>query len=180
MAAVGFELRVGGRVWLDGRGWEVAELDGATVRLLGDGRLRPVSVASLASAFAVDPVEGPTLADGQPWTVLAVVLAALSSKQRDALQRQVAVLRQVLEPPAGDDRPVADRYGAAAAQLGVTRRTLERQLARLREQGPAGLVDARKLQDLRRTVDPRWDVACREVLDSFTSRSNPTMQTVID
>jgi hypothetical protein len=26
MSASGFELRVGGRVWLDGQGWEVAEL----------------------------------------------------------------------------------------------------------------------------------------------------------
>jgi putative transposase len=180
MSAAGFELHVGGRVWLDGQGWEVAELNGATVRLLGDGRLRTVSVASLANAFADDPKPGPNPSDDQCWTVPAVVLAALSTKQRDALQRRVATLRQVLDPPAGDDRPVSERYTAGAAQLGVSRRTLERQLARLRDQGPAGLVDARKLQDLRRTVDPRWDVACREVLDSYTSRSNPTMQTVID
>ncbi|GAA1436009.1 helix-turn-helix domain-containing protein [Microlunatus lacustris] len=180
MTAAGFELRVGVRVWLDGQGWEVAELDGATVRLLANGRLRTVSVASLANAFADDPAPGPRPSDDQSWKVPAVVLAALSTKQRDALQRQVAVLRQVLEPPSGDDRPVAERYAAAAAELGISRRTLQRQLARLREQGPAGLVDARKLQDLRRTVDPRWDVVCREILDSYTSRSNPTMQTVID
>ena len=180
MPTVGFELRVGGRVWVDGQGWEVADLDGATVRLLSGGRLRTVSVASLASALNDDPELEQHASDESAWTVPAVVLAALSTKQRDALQRRVATLRHVLEPPPGDDRPMSERYTAAAAELGVSRRTLERQLARLRDQGPAGLVDARKLQDLRRTVDLRWDVACREVLTSFTSRSNPTMQTVID
>jgi hypothetical protein len=45
MTEAGFELRVGGRVWLDGHGWEVAELDGATVRLLADGR-QPTSFST--------------------------------------------------------------------------------------------------------------------------------------
>jgi hypothetical protein len=54
----GFDLRVGGRVWLDGRGWEVPELTGYSARLLREGCLRTVSIASLAtSEDASDPAE---------------------------------------------------------------------------------------------------------------------------
>lgn len=51
---------------------------------------------------------------------------------------------------------------------------------RLLELGPVGLVDARLLQDARRTVDPQWDSTCSEVLSSFVNEwSNPTKQSVI-
>jgi hypothetical protein len=83
-------------------------------------------------------------------------------------------LRQLLEPSVDDGRSVAERYAAAAAEFGLTRRTLERQLARFRVHGPTGLVDARKLRDVRRTVDSRWDDVCREVLASYSGRLNPT------
>lgn len=40
-----FEVRVGSRIWLDGQGWEVAELDGAAVRLRGANTVRTVSLS---------------------------------------------------------------------------------------------------------------------------------------
>jgi transposase InsO family protein len=107
-------------------------------------------------------------------------MASLTTKEQRVLERQIKVLRQLVEPAAGDDCTVAERYEMAAVGLGVTRRTLERQLARFRAHGPSGLVDARKLRDARRTVDPRWDEICRNVLASYSGRSNPTRQRVID
>ena len=53
---------------------------------------------------------------------------------------------------------MAERYAAAAAELGVTRRTLERQLARLREQG-----DLYKLPGVGETIV--WAQALLELGD---------------
>jgi len=179
-ADAGFELRVGGRVWLDGQGWEVAELTGSTVRLIADGRLRTVSVTSLIGDDQIGEEEVQASRTEDLWTVPAVVLAGLTTRQRDVLGQKLRALRALMEPEHGDDRSVGERYEATAAELGVTRRTIERQLVRLKEHGPAGLVDVRKLREVRRSVDPRWDSICREVLNSYTNRSNPTMQSVID
>lgn len=62
----------------------------------------------------------------------------------------------------------------------MSRRTWQRQAARLQELGPAGLVDGRVVQDDRPSVDPRWDEACRGVLASVVNASNPTRQYVIN
>ena len=82
-------------------------------------RFRHILEAKRA-AYLRDPALEPRTSDDQAWTVPAVVLAALSTKQRDALQRQVAVLRQVLEPlsrrrPLGR-RPLRRRGRGAGCQ----------------------------------------------------------------
>lgn len=46
----GLELRVSGRVWLDGQGWPVSELTGSAVRLTSGGAARTVSVTGLLDA----------------------------------------------------------------------------------------------------------------------------------
>lgn len=38
-AARDLQLRVGGRLWLDGQGWEIAEITGSTVRLIAGDQL---------------------------------------------------------------------------------------------------------------------------------------------
>lgn len=177
-AARDLQLRVGGRLWLDGQGWEIAEITGSTVRLIAGDQLRVVSITSLLDATADLPDE-PEPEDGL-FAIPALVLASLTTAERSALESQVRVLRRLLGPDPGDDRSVAQRYEAASSELGVTRRTLERQLSKFRQFGPSGLVDARKLRDVRRSVDPRWDETCREVLASYVGRSNPTRQRVID
>lgn len=181
MSSAGFDLRVGGRVWLDGQGWEVAELTGDSARLLREGCLRTVSIASLAtSGDAGGPAETVDGLADDLWSIPSVVLAGLSTRQRDALAKKLATLRMLLEPGADDQRGLGQRYEDTAQELGTTRRTLERQVARLVKLGPAGLVDTRLLQQVRRTVDPRWDSICLQVLASFTNASNPTKQAVID
>lgn len=177
-AAPDLQLRVGGRLWLDGQGWEIAEITGSTVRLIADGQLRMVSVTSLLNVFAdvLDEAEP----EDRLFAIPALVLASLTTAERSALESQVGVVRRLLQPDPDDERSVAQRFEAASSELGVTRRTLERQLSRFRQFGPSGLVDARKLRDVRRSVDPRWDEICREVLTSHGGRSNPTRQRVID
>ena len=177
-AASDLQLQAGGRLWLDGQGWEVAEISGATVRLIASGQLRTVSVSSLLDVSA-DVAAEPEPVD-ELFAIPSLVLASLSTAERAALESQVGVLRRLLDPDPGDERTVGQRYEAATVELGVTRRTLERQVSRFRQFGPAGLVDARKLRDVRRSVDPRWDEICSEVLASYSGRSNPTRQRVID
>ena len=86
---------------------------------------------------------------------------------------------QLLDPVAPSDirrwaqgmqYPNPLHYDDEAAALGVSRRTLQRQAARLLELGPAGLVDSRLLQQSRRSVDPRWDSACLDVLAAHRAR----------
>lgn len=178
--AVDVEVQVGSRIWFDGQGWEVAAIDGTTVRLLSNGSIRTIGIGQLLVSRIDPPDTEEPGKDDDRWTIPAVVLAGLSTRQQEALASRVVALREVLEPDVDDDRSVAERYASAAAQLGVTRRTLERQLARFRQFGPAGLVDTRMLRDVRRGVDPRWDAICVSVLASYTNRSNPTMQAVID
>lgn len=147
-------LKVGGRIWLDGQGWEVAEFTGSTVRLISGDQLRTVSVTSLLSASTDGAEEAAP--DDDLFAIPSLALASLTTAEKAALDLQVGVLRRLLQPDPNDDRSLAERYEAASLELGVTRRTLERQLARLRQAGPAGLIDARKLRDARRSVDPRW------------------------
>ena len=176
----GLELRVGGRLWLDGQGWEVAELTGTSARLQDGDTVRTVSI-SLLVGRAVDRPEQTEPADAsRTWDVPAVLMAGLSSAQQSSLTARLAALRRVLEPNAGDERGILQRYEDEAATLGVSRRTLQRQASRLLELGPAGLVDARLLQQSRRSVDPRWDSACLEVLAAHVNASNPTRQAVIE
>lgn len=120
MTAGSVELRVGGRVWFDGQGWEIAELDGATARLLSNGRLRAVSITSLLTVRQVDLPDDSAEPDDLS-TIPAVVVAGLSTRQRSELQRRVELLRQLIDPLEDDDRSVADRYAKTAAQLGVTK-----------------------------------------------------------
>ena len=99
---------MGGRVWLDGQGWEVAELTGTTVRLIADGRLRTVRATSRIRNDQV----GDELPDSRPedlWTVPAVVLAGLCTRQRDVLTRKLRVMRGLVEPEVGDERSVSER-----------------------------------------------------------------------
>ena len=185
MTAGSVEFKAGDRVWYDGQGWEVSQLADGFVRLTAGGRIRAVSIGSLLEGLhhevdhSTEPASQHPAERDDLWTTPAVILAGLSTKQRGALEAKLAVLRRLLEPEDGDDRSLGQRYDAVAAETGVSRRTLERQVARVTELGPAGLIDTRMLRDVRRGVDPRWDSACLAVLDSYAKASNPTKQSVI-
>lgn len=112
----GVEVRVGGRVWFDGQGWEVSELADGVVRLAtAGGRIRAVSIAALlASIHEISgPDEGDASATDQDpdmWTIPVVVLGTLSTRQRNVLEAKLAVLRRLLEPDSEDDRSLGQRY----------------------------------------------------------------------
>ena len=114
MTAGSVEVRVGGRVWFDGQGWEAAELADGVVRLASDDRIRAISIAALlASIHEIDdPAEEttPYVAYTDRWTIPAVVLAGLSTRHRDALGARLLVLRRLLETEEDDDRNLGQRY----------------------------------------------------------------------
>ena len=80
--AVDVEVQVGSRIWFDGQGWEVAAIDGTTVRLLSNGS---IGIGQLLVS-RIDP-SGTEEAgkDDDRWTIPAVVLAGLSTRQQEAL-----------------------------------------------------------------------------------------------
>lgn len=169
------EVRVGGRVWFDGEVWTVCQMDGSRVRLLNRDAYRMASIEELlADASAID---SPDDRDGPSPVLGAVALGSLTNKQRARLDEEVATLTPLL----GTSAPgVPDELLRSAAQsLGVAVRTARRRLSKLREQGPAGLIDERLLKDTRRSVDPRWDEACTRVLAEYANQSTPSKQTVI-
>ena len=83
--AVDVEVQVGSRIWFDGQGWEVAAIDGTTVRLLSNGSIRTIGIGQLLVS-RIDP-SGTEEAgkDDDRWTIPAVVLAGLSTRQQEAL-----------------------------------------------------------------------------------------------
>ena len=177
-----FEVSVGERIWLDGQGWEVVEVTGSSVRLQAGPTVRVVSIAALAEAAPAsdDPPDGDDADAASRWDVPGVLLASLTPRQQRQLLDRLQILRALSAPEPGDHRTLQERYDEAAAAAGVTRRTLQRQMARLDASGPAGLVDVRTTRDTRRSVDPRWDTICLRVLRSYRNRSNPTKQAVIE
>lgn len=99
-----FEVRVGSRVWLDGQGWDVAELDGAVVRLRTANTIRTVSLSTLARVMIDSPEPSQTPDAPGAWEIPSIVLAGLSRSQRESLAGRLEALRRVLEPDAKDDR----------------------------------------------------------------------------
>lgn len=146
---------------------ERRRLTGSNVRLTSGSSARLVSIRSLAEAAPASMDEDDTEADfGDRWEVPAVLLASLTARQHQQLLERLQVLRHISEPDPEDRRTLIERYDEAAAATGVARRTLQRQMARLAASGPAGLVDARKTRDARRSVDA--EVLTDDLDDVFT------------
>ena len=160
--------------------WEIDTFLGDQVRLRRGATVRSVSTTALLETAS--PLDEPGTGQSAPddlFTLPAVVLAALTVKQRREAERKVEELRPLLKAAPDDGRSLRQRVADRASELGVSVRTLERRLARFEDRGPAGLVDERLLKETRRAVDPAWDEACRQVLSSFVTESTPTRRTVI-
>lgn len=170
------DVRVGSRLWFDGAVWTVCRLSGATVQLTDDGQYRTVAIDDLMHhAHGIDdPSATPPARDE---TLSSTTLASLTTKQRQAIEEQFEVLGPLLA--AHEDSGRIEGLDEAAARLRISTRTVRRRLERLRQLGPAGLLDERLINQRRTSVDPRWDEACIAVLDDFTNRANPSRQTVI-
>lgn len=169
------DLRVGSRLWFDGGAWSVCEVTGAEV-MLRDSRqgYRLAAITELLGR-ARDLDAGEEDVENPNDSLSRLALSALTPKQRSVLERRLAVIAPLMEPGGSDSAALT----AAAATLGISTRTVRRQMDALRRLGPAGLIDERLLKNTRRSVDPRWDEACNSVLRSHTDRSNPSRATVI-
>lgn len=170
------EVRVGERLWFDGRAWSIASVGAVSVRLVAaDGQQRSAAVEELMqSASAADDSEETSARQS---VLGSIVLAGLTRRQRERLDREVAVFSQLLNPLVDGDASVD--VERAARELGTSTATARRRLNRFRDQGPSGLVDRRLLGETRRSIDPRWDEACLSVMASYVAASNPSRQTII-
>jgi len=174
------ELHVGGRVWFEGSMYLVQELGPQRTTLAADGRLRSVSTAEVvrhATLFSDDTDAGDQTTEGEP---LNVLLSGLTKSQRATLEGRAELVRGVLSPALEDARSMKQRCDDAAAEHGVSSRTVLRWISGYRRAGLAGLADSRMLNRYAPSVDPRWDTVCLAVLTEFTARSTPTKNVVLD
>lgn len=133
---------------------------------------------------------GAKSAGSEPVPALGPRLAALPASVRETVGERAAHIREFLtgyrsgsgqdprpgEPRPGYDpgRPLAQRTAAKARELGVNERTLRRWASAYQDSGEAGLVDTRMIAGKAPAVDPRWEHACRLIMDRDIKKSTPT------
>lgn len=169
------EVRPGASLWWSGDLWTVAALEGRSATIVRGDRTAVLDLAVLAGeARRVGPGRG---IDGDEADLMSsVVLSALGPDERRRVTEQAQVIAELLA--SRDDWAL--RSTQAAEQLGISLRTLQRQIHAFERRGAVGLVDARLTKACAPRVDPRWDHACLEVLRSHTCSSTPTRGAVID
>lgn len=165
---------VGCKLWYEGAAWTVVEVDGSHLVLRSAERLLRVHAPSLVG-IASQLAETDHAADRDELD--AIRLSSLTPKQRASLEREAGVYERLVATASNDT--VSERYEAAAAELGVSTRTAYRRGQRYLEHGLVGLVDSRLLKKRQSGVAHEWDVACRETLERYRDKSNPTRGTVI-
>lgn len=175
MSAESLNTSVGARLWYEGAAWTVVQLDGSAVLLRSADRFMRVHAPALVGVAR--PLDDPGQEEGPHTELDVVVLAGLTRAQRSSIEAEAEIYSQLVLTIS--DVPLEQRYEQAGAKLTISTRSARRRATRYAERGLAGLVDSRLLQPSHRAVAPEWDDTCREVLDAFTNRSNPTMRTVL-
>lgn len=175
------EMNVGSRVWFEGELWQIVDLSARTATVSSGSTMRRVLLNHLAASARVVTEESTAQPDRDAGLELGnVVLSSLTQQQRTQLERRAEALLAIENPDARMATERADRVAAAATELSVSKRTVQRWLTSYREAGIAGLADSRLLGLRSSGVDPRWDAACLAVLDEYTGASTPTMNVVLD
>lgn len=171
------KLSVGSEIWFDAGIWTVAELGPKTVQLMRGPHLRRVATSFVLNhAKIID--EGPAEDPAQEQEPANLALTNLTAQQQKKLNERATLVRSLLA--SNGPGSVSDRQATAAKTAGVTKRTVQRWLAAYRELGIAGLADSSLTGRYSPVIDPRWDKACVDVLDSLVSRSTPSKSAVID
>jgi transposase InsO family protein len=201
--SAGVRVGVGTRFRYDGETVEVIEMaitsTGNEVVLKDHhGRVMRLAVKELLlsdRAQVIPDSPGPSSDDDED--LAGVVLAQLSGGHRDALLERAAQIREVLtgyrsgsaemategepRPLYAPDRPLYERYADKAAELGVTRRTVQRWVRGFQRRGEAGLVTGDQLSSRQDTkVDDRWAETALEVMAEHTAESKPSRTLVIE
>lgn len=169
------EVRPGATLWWSGQLWTVAALEGRCATVVRDDRTALLDLAVLASEARTVASES-DVDDGDRDPTSSVVLAALRPEERRRVNERAQVITELLA--SREDWALRSEH--AAERLGVSLRTLQRQVRAFERRGAAGLVDARLTKAGAPRVDPRWDHACLSVLRSHTTASTPTRGAVID
>jgi hypothetical protein len=201
--SAGVRVGVGTRFRYDGETVEVIEMaitsTGNEVVLKDHhGRVMRLAVKELLlsdRAQVIPDSPGPSSDDDED--LAGVVLAQLSGGHRDALLERAAQIREVLtgyrsgsaemategepRPLYAPDRPLYERYADKAAELGVTRRTVQRWVRGFQRRGEAGLVTGDQLSSRQDTkVDDRWAETALEVMAEHTAESKLSRTLVIE
>lgn len=198
MTSAGVRVGIGTRVMFDGEVHEVIEwipsTAGTEVVLKSAIGLRRMSVVALVSdprvKLIADPGAPEPTDDEQP---AAVKLLCLSDDERRVVTQRAEHVREVLtgyrsgseqirqpdEPRAAYDPalPMCSRFESKAAELAISRRTVDRWVKAYRETGEAGLAPNRTAVPER--VDERWTETARCVMSEYTNESKPSMAAVI-
>jgi transposase InsO family protein len=203
LSGAGVRVGVGTRFRYDGETVEVIEMaitaTGNEVVLKDHhGRVMRLAVKELLlsdRAQVIPYSPGPSSDDDED--LASVVLAQLSSGQREALLERAAHIRELLtgyrsgspeiaaerepRPQYAADRPLYERYAGKAAELGVGFRTIERWVQDFRRHGEAGLVGSDQLpQRQGPKVDDRWVETALEVMGEHKGESKPSQTFVIE
>lgn len=178
-------VTTGTRIVYDGEQWTVAGIEAGRL-LLTSARGRSLLADTAAVMADLSVVVLPGAGGGGEPVACGPLLDSLPAADRAELAVRLRHLREVLtgyasgtpaaaepgEPRPGFDPslPLLDRYQAKAAELGVSRRTVQRWAAAMQESGPAGVADGRSQRgaDPLGGVDERWLAMCRLVLAEHT------------
>lgn len=174
------DLRVGSRIMYKGDPHTVVELEGTTVVLESQGYYTRVHAPSLVGwAFPLPRrrLDDETEAEAVDDSAGQVKLASIEPSEREQVEREAEVYQRLVIGAEGT--ALGRRYEEAAAELGVSPRTVRRRVDLLESHGTAGLVDDRRVAARPAGQFAVWDEACVEVLESMTYRSNPPVRQVI-
>ncbi|WNB85791.1 hypothetical protein [Cellulomonas sp. ATA003] len=111
------DVSVGARLWHQGAVWTVVEHDGAGVTLRSGEHFKVVHAPSLVGV--AEPLDDHPVEDADT-ELDAILLAALSPKQRAEIEQQARVFDELVLAPSETETPANDRYQAAADKLGIS------------------------------------------------------------
>jgi hypothetical protein len=203
MSGAGVRVGVGTRFRYDGETVEVIEMaitaTGNEVMLKDHhGRLMRLAVRELLlsdRARVIPDSPGPSSDDDEE--IASVALDRLPEGQREALLERAAHIREVLtgyrsgspeiaeegepRPQYAPGRPLYERYADKAAELDVTRRTIQRWVQGFHRRGEAGLIVGDQLPQRKGAkVDDRWTETALEVMGGYKDESRPSRTWVIE
>ncbi|MET8076199.1 integrase [Streptomyces sp. NPDC005303] len=189
-------LRIGLPLVYDGQQCTIAELDGRRVLLQHAGldsrpQWRQVDLALLLSHPSTEfLVPAPPQQSGT-----AALFGSLCGEEDEEVTVRYQHVQEVrfsykLGSPelalAGEPRPdyapgvpLMRRYEAKARELGVDPATVRRWVAKVKEEGPAGLVSRGRATHILDRVDPRWLDLARTVLKEREKESRPVKNLIL-
>lgn len=189
-------LRPGLPISFDGEQFTVAEIEGRRILLKqaavsGAPRWRQVDISVLLSHPTTEvlvevPPEEPAA---------AAELSGLEKSDDDELTVKFRHVQEVCtgyklgseelalegepRPDYAPGVPLMHRYVAKATELRVDPATVRRWVARVKEYGPAGLVNQRTVRSVLDRADPRWVEMARSVLKERVKSSRPVRNLVL-